>query len=234
MSYEKYYPGGWQSGESGGTPITPEALNHIENGIKQTYSEFAPAGYGLGVAKSEVEVTDCNNAVRNGWYRTRSDSAHNPIAVAGWLRVDAYNENYLFQTFYSEYNNGRVAQRFKAQTWSEWVWIDPPMELGKEYRTWERWNGKAVYTQLIDFGFLPNNSSKSITTAIGYNHLVSLECVMHSNSGVLDFNMFNHVNVGHWVDKTTVSGSTAMRIGISTTADLSNQHAYVTAKYVKD
>lgn len=43
MSYEKYYPGGWQSGESGGTPITPEALNHIENGIKQTYSDFAPA-----------------------------------------------------------------------------------------------------------------------------------------------------------------------------------------------
>ena len=33
MSYEKYYPGGWQSGESGGTPITPEALNHMEDGI---------------------------------------------------------------------------------------------------------------------------------------------------------------------------------------------------------
>lgn len=43
MSYEKFYPGGWQSGESGGTPITPEALNHIENGIEQTYSDFAPA-----------------------------------------------------------------------------------------------------------------------------------------------------------------------------------------------
>ena len=43
MSYEKYYPGGWQSGESGGTPITPEALNHMENGIKKAYSDFAPA-----------------------------------------------------------------------------------------------------------------------------------------------------------------------------------------------
>lgn len=46
MSYEKYYPGGWQSGESGGTPITPEALNHIENGIKQTHSEFLPLSGG--------------------------------------------------------------------------------------------------------------------------------------------------------------------------------------------
>ena len=34
MAYEKYYPGGWQSGETGGTPITPEALNHMEKGIE--------------------------------------------------------------------------------------------------------------------------------------------------------------------------------------------------------
>ncbi len=34
MAYEKFYPGGWQSGEAGGTPITPESLDHIEQGIK--------------------------------------------------------------------------------------------------------------------------------------------------------------------------------------------------------
>lgn len=33
MSYERYYPNGWQSGQSGGTPMTPEALNHMEQGI---------------------------------------------------------------------------------------------------------------------------------------------------------------------------------------------------------
>lgn len=33
MAYTPYYPGGWQSGEEGGTPITPAALNHIEQGI---------------------------------------------------------------------------------------------------------------------------------------------------------------------------------------------------------
>lgn len=54
MSYEKFYPNGWQSGETGGTPITPEALNHIENGLKQTYSDFAPAGYGLGESDHNI------------------------------------------------------------------------------------------------------------------------------------------------------------------------------------
>lgn len=33
MAYTPYYPGGWQSGEQGGTPITPVALNNMEAGI---------------------------------------------------------------------------------------------------------------------------------------------------------------------------------------------------------
>ena len=33
MAYTPYYNGGWQSGEEGGTPITPAALNHMEDGI---------------------------------------------------------------------------------------------------------------------------------------------------------------------------------------------------------
>lgn len=33
MAYSKYYPNGWKSGEVGATPITPEALNNMENGI---------------------------------------------------------------------------------------------------------------------------------------------------------------------------------------------------------
>ena len=33
MAYTPYYPGGWQSGSEGGTPITPPALNNMENGI---------------------------------------------------------------------------------------------------------------------------------------------------------------------------------------------------------
>lgn len=43
MSYEKYYPGGWKSGETGGTPITPEALNHMEDGIETANENLLPA-----------------------------------------------------------------------------------------------------------------------------------------------------------------------------------------------
>lgn len=37
MSYSPFYTGGWQSGETGGTPITPEALNHMEEGIRRAF-----------------------------------------------------------------------------------------------------------------------------------------------------------------------------------------------------
>ena len=43
MSYTRYYTGGWQSGETGKTPITPEALNHMENGIAAASTDFAQA-----------------------------------------------------------------------------------------------------------------------------------------------------------------------------------------------
>lgn len=33
MAYDRYYTGGWQDGESGNTPITAAALNHIEDGL---------------------------------------------------------------------------------------------------------------------------------------------------------------------------------------------------------
>lgn len=41
-------------------------------------------------------------------------------------------------------------------------WENPPMELGVEYRTTERWNGKPVYKQLINGGGLPAAGSVNI------------------------------------------------------------------------
>ena len=40
--------------------------------------------------------------------------------------------------------------------WSSWDWVNPPMVPGVEYRTTERWQGKPIYTKLIDCGALPS------------------------------------------------------------------------------
>ena len=56
MSYERFYPGGYQAGASGGTPITPEALNHLEDGIMQVASaqESTQGKIGFVIAKLEA------------------------------------------------------------------------------------------------------------------------------------------------------------------------------------
>ena len=59
MSYSKYYSGGWQSGETGNTPITPDALNHIEDGIIELNGKKAPMQnaslvFGLGNNTSDT------------------------------------------------------------------------------------------------------------------------------------------------------------------------------------
>lgn len=41
-------------------------------------------------------------------------------------------------------------------------YLNPPMELGVEYRTAERWLGKVVYAKLIDFGALPASATKNV------------------------------------------------------------------------
>ena len=48
--------------------------------------------------------------------------------------------------------------------WQPVEWINPPMQLGVEYRTIERYLGKPVYVQVVDFGQLPNkaNAGKDI------------------------------------------------------------------------
>ena len=53
----------------------------------------------------------------------------------------------------------------------ETEWISPPMAIGVEYRTTERYLGKPIYAKLIDCGGCPGTGSKTIT---------------HNEAGVID------------------------------------------------
>ena len=54
-------------------------------------------------------------------------------------------------------------------------WLNPPMELGVEYRTTERYRGEVIYVKLILAASLPNNSTMSIDTQIPAFNIVSVE-----------------------------------------------------------
>ena len=46
--------------------------------------------------------------------------------------------------------------------WQPVEWINPPMELGTEYRTTERYLGKPVYVKVVDCGKCPGSEFKDI------------------------------------------------------------------------
>ena len=55
----------------------------------------------------------------------------------------------------------------------ETEWQNPPMVQGTEYRTVERYKGSVVYTKAFNFGALPDQDQKSVSTGISYSKLVS-------------------------------------------------------------
>ena len=57
-------------------------------------------------------------------------------------------------------------------------WINPPMMLGVEYRTAQRWDGSAVFTKIVDIGVLPASSAKQIQLATGVGNGVVLDSVL--------------------------------------------------------
>lgn len=63
-------------------------------------------------------------------------------------------------------------------------WFNPPMLLGVEYRTTERYQGKPVYVKLVDCG---NVASGAKTINFGYSDsqafIISVHGVMKSSSG---------------------------------------------------
>ncbi len=100
-------------------------------------------------------------------------------------------------------------------------WINPPLMVGVEYRTVERWLGEPVYVKVFDFGTLPNNNIKSKAHNIPNIKLV--------------FDVFGQTSYASSLQYHGVTGMYANRtnIVISTNADLSGITAYVAIKYTK-
>lgn len=90
-------------------------------------------------------------------------------ALDGLARVGTLAKHnggqYASITGYS-YGGTAITRCKNAGTWGPWEWVNPPLALGVEYRTTERYLGKPVYAQVINCGSMPDiNSSKNVSIA---------------------------------------------------------------------
>lgn len=162
MSYERFYPNGWQSGESGGTPITPEAMNHIEKGIAQTYKDFAPAGFGLGgVPTKQISLSELDSTFASGWYWLAAEGATLNGVYFNYATVFVHGmeSGACLQEIRPLLQNVVLTRYAYRETFSPWECPNPPMVLGVEYRTTERWNGKVVYAMAVSLGSAINGAT---------------------------------------------------------------------------
>ena len=159
-----------QAGDYNATQIPVSGEPKAET-VAAALSNKAPAGYGLGEQSKELTSDDDLNTIwQNGWYRWGSRSPQNAPKMtsdaggAGYIfaRVTNYDAQNVLQEYWSLNQDAQNQARriCRNGTWGPLEWINPPMQLGVEYRSTERYNGKPVYAKAINFGQAPNATYK--------------------------------------------------------------------------
>lgn len=165
-----------QSGDYNATQI-PVSGEPEAGSVAAALSNKAPAGFGLGGQSKELTSGDDLNTIwENGWYRWGSSSPQNAPKmtsdVGGARYIFARVANYDSQNVLQEYWSLNQGAQNKAHricrngVWGPLEWINPSMQIGVEYRTTERHNGKPVYKKAVNTGALSAGTSKSVAHGV--------------------------------------------------------------------
>lgn len=208
----------------------------------------APDGFGLGANGNPNPYTvvtgatiDTLNESGLFWYRDADTpiypDGYNSGTVGNLLNVVG-NRNNTFasrQIFYPYHPYGGVAldiscmrMRTDAGEWQPWEWVNPPMILGVEYRTTERYLGKAVYVRLVNFGALGNATTKSVDVAVENTDKIPV-----LGGTALEIPLIPGAYNGAISGISATRTSAKITISITTTADLSWMQAEVLLGYTK-
>lgn len=192
----------------------------------------APAGFGLGKMIATLpKIADAHAIWETGWYSVATGTTAN-IPATGLLRAEVYAYSVVHLTLYTNAIalDGSITiihQQLTGKGWSPWEYEHPPMHLGIEYRTTERYQGKPVYAKLVDCGYGPNSTSKSILHNIAdYGMTVSAFGTVVSNGGKWEV---------HDVSSSTIRsiGATKEAVFLFSSTDQTSNKVYVLLKYTK-
>lgn len=197
----------------------------------------APSGYGLGENKttgpmmSTVTADTLDTTYNNGWYFA------NGVNIAGFtqavVRVDSSGRT-IFQTAFVAISD-HILRRCLADTigtapnnsFGPWEWVNPPMQLGVEYRTTERYLGKPVYVKVVDCGLLSDDKK----VAHGISNMGTCLSFMGARAGGPLPQIYNHSLNDVWT--SYVSAVNETNISLACGSSSAGANCYVTLKYTK-
>lgn len=223
-----------------------KAINELDAELEKidtTLQNKAPIGYVQGVY--DLRNYDSLDALLNVEYGDTPDNSAKVILIADnagttWGGGDCFaviqrsNAHYGVVDFVSYNFNGTALRKALVNgVWLPLEWVNPPMALGVEYRTTERYRGSPVYVKLVDCGALPNNDYKTVNIgASGLEKVIDVSgCAV--NPSDKDFYSIPTINFKNSVHNIGVYATGSQSIAISTQSDRSSYNAHVKVKYTK-
>lgn len=140
-----------------------ELLNELAtdlDGLSKSVTHLS--SFGLGVTEYDSNVA-LDNYTASGWYAfgqgTNFTFGPHTFDSMG-MRVDSIDGGTVLQTIHPNGEPMAELKRHKVDgVWGEWEWVNPPMMLGVEYRTTERFLEEPVYKKIVDLGEIYDNES---------------------------------------------------------------------------
>ena len=206
----------------GGKPLSDFMTNGKTGNLKYSDVGAASGAYGLG-ASVNWDYPSANDIQVTGFYACNVDVPSSAYWYGMHIRYDA-NSAYQYFVHAEQYY---CAEKRKINgAWQPWEWVNPPMTLGVEYRTTERWDEHTVYTKLIAFGAMPSDGTS------GINHGISgitqvIRCVGQNITA-------GQTIPSNWDGNYTSIYADKLSIYIYATSDVSANTAYAQLWYTKD
>lgn len=177
---------------------------------------------------------DANLITATGFYR-----AVRNVLYGGWHYIIHLNYDSATALQLAAYVSGEVygAREKRLNVWGDWEHTNPPMELGIEYRTTERYLGKPVYVKLINCGNLPDGTTKEVAHGIeNLDFIVGVQAIAsNSSSGFNGHTYLPDIYNESLTDRWTVylAGINTKNIRIFCGGGLAGCPVYVAFKYTK-
>lgn len=235
-----------QSGDYNATQIPVSGEPKAET-VAAALSNKAPAGFGFGDAVQSIETTSAEesyetycakvDAVLDGMpNKTAKLVLAYPPAVYGKAGTTISllykgDANYAVLSNIGSADAGLCGWRMiklkksssDPSAWQPFEWEHPPMQIGVEYRTTERYNSKPVYKKAINTGALSAGTSKSVAHGV-QNIGLRLSALYGLNNGG-DNLVSNPGITGILVDGSNIT--------ITTAAGFSTSNSWVVIAYTK-
>jgi hypothetical protein len=211
---------------------------NISGSASRQVAEIIITDQGAGIYHLSLAFDACNGAPRSTLLEVATNG-HNTIESVMYQTIGnetTYSIRYKYFKLYASgqvsiprWGNVSVESRGNDVTEGESLGVDfafPPMQLGVEYRTTERWNGKVVYAKSVNIGTLPDTAQKTIE--VGIDGSKRYEIHGHAADHPLSHGVaFPSNEIVGYIGNDGV-------LYLTTLGNFSSYDATVTIKYIKD